>query len=114
MPSFLHSTSVVPVPQKGSSTLCRDPIPNRDRYSRTRCGGKERTNRYQSCTGRSWGCSLLVSWPFACFSFNIPSLLFRNLAAVLVVLHRTCCYHYRRIGNSVLRFTCESKRTLIL
>ena len=28
MPSFLHSTSVVPVPQNGSSTVCSGPRPN--------------------------------------------------------------------------------------
>ena len=31
MPSFLHSTSVVPVPQKGSSTRCVESTPNLSR-----------------------------------------------------------------------------------
>ena len=48
MPSFLHSTSVVPVPQKGSSTRCVESIPNVARQSRTKCDGNERTKRYQS------------------------------------------------------------------
>ena len=61
MPRFLHSMTVVPVPQKGSSTRVLAVAPKRSRYSPTRCGGKESTKRYQSCTARSSGASLLLS-----------------------------------------------------
>src|SRR6266487_1693547 len=53
IPSFLHSTIVVPVPQNGSKTHASAPNSNRLMYSRTKCGGNESTNRYQSCAERS-------------------------------------------------------------
>src|SRR5436305_11354874 len=53
IPIFLHSTIVVPVPQNGSRTHALAPNSNRLIYSRTKCGGNESTNRYQSCAARS-------------------------------------------------------------
>jgi hypothetical protein len=61
IPNFLHSTRVVPVPQKGSGTMLFRPTANFSRYFRTKCGGNERTKRYQSCTARSSSRSLFVS-----------------------------------------------------
>jgi len=74
---FLHSTTVVPVPQKGSRTTCRELMPNLSRYSRMRCGGNERTKRYQSWTGRSSGSSLLARPFFRGRSNNINVSAFR-------------------------------------
>lgn len=59
--SFLHSTRVVPVPQNGSNTMLLDEIPNLSRYCLTKCGGNERTKRYQSWTGRSEASNLLAA-----------------------------------------------------
>ena len=60
-PSFLHSTTVVPVPQKGSRTHASAANSNRLMYSRTKCGGNESTNRYQSCAARSLASNRLDS-----------------------------------------------------
>ncbi len=67
IPCFLHSTRVVPVPQNGSSTASRDVKPKRSIYSRTRCGGNDNTNRYQSWHWRSSSRILLaVAFAVAC------------------------------------------------
>jgi len=67
IPCFLHSTRVVPVPQNGSSTVSCDVKPKRSIYSRTRCGGNDNTNRYQSWHWRSSSSILLaVALAVAC------------------------------------------------
>src|SRR5438094_127870 len=58
---FLHSTIVVPVSQNGSRTHALAPNSNRLIYSRTKCGGNESTNRYQSCAARSLDSNRLES-----------------------------------------------------
>src|SRR5439155_19535904 len=52
---FVPSTKVVPVPQNGSNRTDRRARPKSSEYCRTRCGGYESTNRYQSWIG--WSCS---------------------------------------------------------
>ncbi len=54
-PAFFASTTVVPVPQNGSSTVAPGARAILSSASRTRCGGKARTKRYQRCTARSSG-----------------------------------------------------------
>jgi hypothetical protein len=53
MHSFLHWTSVVPVPQNGSKTVVAGDRLNCCAYFLIRYGGYDRTKRYQSCPGRS-------------------------------------------------------------
>jgi hypothetical protein len=67
-PNFLPSTSVVPVPQNGSSKVCPGFSPKSSRYVRTRCGGKDSTNRYQSWTARSSSISRFATRPNQGFS----------------------------------------------